>query len=167
MTADNVTKLPSGIDIIRYGNEHGEFDNDAPSRIAKFVLGHDINTRISVLNEGLTEVVQPISDFWNPEKGVADILVTDPKTGIQMTVGLGQWLARYPGGRLRPITDHVYNGLKSIPKVPQTFEQDLVDLIIEHKMDDATKTPAPILAGFIGGCLRSFNSANRKRGESK
>lgn len=150
---------------IRYGNEQGEFDDGAVARVAQFVLGHDVDTRLTVLNERLGSVVQPINEFWNPKAGMADILVTDTKTGTRMALGLGQWLVRYPKGNLRPLSHNQLVAQHFPEPEPLSFRQEITQVINRHSKENGSDTPDHILAGFVEDSIRAFDTATNRRKE--
>jgi len=145
-------------EAVRYGNEKGEYDEASVTRIANFVLGHDVETRSTVLNERMMDVVEPIKEFWNPNDGVADLLVTDPRTGTKMALGLGDWIARYQDGTIRPIS-HNRMVAKHLPQPkPLTFEQELVQLLKKHRVGE-TGVTAEIKSRFLMNALYAFDTA--------
>jgi hypothetical protein len=148
---------------IRYGDMDGNFDDGAVARIAQFVLGHDVDTRVTLLNERLTAVVQPINEFWNPKAGLADILVTDTKTGTRMALGLGQWLVKYPKGNLRPLSHNQLVAQHFPEPAPLTFRQELAQVINRHSKENGSDTPDYILAGYLEDVLRAFDLASNRR----
>lgn len=166
MTASTIKKIDDLI-AIRYGDVFGEYDVGAPARIGQFVLGHDIDTRITLLNENLTSVVQPISQFWNPDKGIADLIITDPKTGVKFAIGLGDWLVKYPDGTLRPMSDNKAFAAFHVEKKALTFHEELEHLINKHSMESGSDTPDYVLSEYLTAQLRFFNRAVRQRDASK
>lgn len=145
------------VEAIRYGDINGEFDEGAPARIGQFVLGHDIDTRVTVLNERLTGVVMPDPKFWDPNNGVADLIVTDTKTGYRLSVGLGSWLVRDAKGRLRPMAHNKVVAEHFPQPDPKTFEEELETLLAEHQRDH--NVPARIMAVYLSSVMREFNIA--------
>lgn len=156
------------IEAIRYGDLiEGTYDPGAPARIAQFVLGHPVDAYISGLNESLLSVVQPVDEFWDPENGVADIIVTDNKTGVRMALGLGQWLTRYPSKTLRPMSHNEMAAAHLPPPPSESFEAELTKLITKHQRDKGSGTPPNILADHLSLYVTSFNNVIRRRASSR
>lgn len=164
MEIDGVNPVRFGDDVaIRYGDIDGKFDKDAPARIGAFVLGHDINTRLTLLNEQLSGVVMPDPKFWDPENGVADLIVTDTSTGVRLAMTLGSWLVRDKKGRLRPMA---HNRVLDtyVPKgVPLTFEEELALLLSKHGRGTASNMSPEILAAFLSSIIRELNATINRR----
>lgn len=166
MTEAQLIQLPQqfgDVTAIRYGDANGDFDEGAPARIAQFVLGHDVDTRVTILNERLMGVVVPVDMFWDPGHGVADIVVTDTKSGVRLALGLGQWLARYPNGALRPLTHNQMIAQHFPRPEPRTFEEELTTLINKHGLEGGSDTPDFILAMYLSGCLKTYNNTILRR----
>lgn len=151
------------VEAIRYGDDNGNYDEGATARIAQFVLGHDIDRSVNQLNERLMSVVNPLDEFWDPEHNVADILVTDHKTGIRMALSLGMWLTRYPSGMLRP-TQHNEMIAKHFPPPPaESFEEELCKLLIKHGKGVRSETPDKVLADYLVDTLGVFTKTMIRR----
>lgn len=155
------------ITAVRYGNIHGEWDEGAPTRIAQFVLGQDVSSRITPLNESLMRVVQPVDTFWDPNNGTADIVITDPKTTVQIGLGLGMWLAKYPTGQFRPMPNNEVVAKYLPPPPSESFEVELQKLLVKHDRHKGSGTPDAVLSEFILGTLTAYNTAVRKRAQSR
>ena len=151
------------IEAIRYGDADGSFDEGCVARVAQFVLGQEVNNQITVLNERLMNVVTPIDEFWDPKSNVADILVTDSRTGIRTSLSLGYWLARYPSGHLRPIPHNEIVAAYFPPPPAVPFETELEELLVKHGKEHSSGTPASVLQKYLSGCLDTFNFAVRGR----
>lgn len=151
------------IKAVRYGTTHGEWEEGAASRVAQFVLGHDISRNSTPLNDALMRVVAPVDDFWDPVKGVADINVTDPVSGRTIGLGLGDWLARYPSGVLRPLAHNKVTAEYLPPPPTESFEVELAAVLAKHNRPKGSGTPADVLADYLIGCLSAYNTAVRKR----
>lgn len=155
------------ITAVRYGDTHGGWDEGAPTRIAQFVLGQDVSSRITPLNESLMRVVQPVDSFWDPKNGIADIVITDPKTTVQIGLGLGDWLAKYPTGQFRPLP-HNKMVASYLPAPPsESFEVELQNLIAKHERQKGSGTPDHVLMEFLVTNLGAYNTAVRKRAQSR
>lgn len=155
------------VEAIRYGDENGNYDEGATARIAQFVLGHDIDKSVTSLNERLMSVVNPIDDFWDPSANVADIVVTDHKSGIRMALSLGQWLARYPSGMLRPIPHNEMIAKHFPPPPAQSFEHELMNLLNKHGKDAAANTSDAVLANYLAGVLGVYTKTIIRRAVSR
>lgn len=153
------------VQAIRYGDENGEWDEGATGRIAQFVLGHEVSSRITPLNEALMRVVAPVDEFWDPKNGLADIVVTDAKTGIRHGLGLGQWIARYPSGALRPLPHNVMVASYLPPPPSESFEVELRKLLVKHDRHKGSGTPDYVLADFVIASISAYTSAVRKRAQ--
>lgn len=151
------------IQAVRYGDEDGNWEDDAPDRIAKFVLGHDINSRVTTLNEGLMRVIEPVEEFWDPKQNLADIVVTDTKSSIRHGLALGQWLARYPSGTFRPLPHNVMVASFFPPPPSETFEVELRKLIVKHKRHEGSGSPDHVVTDYVLASLGALNTAIRKR----
>lgn len=155
------------IQAVRYGDTHGAWDDGAPARIAQFVLGQDVSSRITPLNEQLMHVVQPIDEFWDPKNGLADVVITDPKTTIRMALSLGMWLARYPSGNFRPLAHNVVTASHLPPPPSESFEVELKNLLAKHERQKGSGTPDHVLAEYVTSSLSAFNTAVRKRAKAR
>lgn len=156
------------IEAVRYGDVvEGTYDPGAPARIAQFVLGHPVDARVSSLNESLLSVVQPVDEFWDPENGVADIIVTDNNTGVRMSLGLGQWLTRYPSKILRPMSHNQMIASHLPPPPSESFEAELTKLLTKHGREKGSGTPSVVLADHISEYLSLYNKAIRRRASSR
>lgn len=151
------------IQAVRYGDEDGNWEDDAPDRIAKFVLGHDINSRVTTLNEGLMRVIEPVEEFWDPKQNLADIIVTDTKSSIRHGLALGQWLARYPSGTFRPLPHNTMVASFFPPPPSETFEVELRKLITKHGRHKGSGAPEQVVTDYVLSALTSLNTAFRKR----
>ncbi len=145
---------------VRYGDNEGLWDPQAPIRIAAFVLGFNVEEHTTALNERAFDVVHPIREFWRPELEVADIEVSDQKAGVKIIVGLGDWVGRTKNGHLRAFTNNkIVEG--SFPlsheKPPLSFERELETLINKHSKENDSNTPDYILANYLSGVLNVFN----------
>ena len=151
------------IDAVRYGDIHGEWDEGAATRIAQFVIGQTVSSHITPLNETLLRVVQPVDDFWDPKHGLADINIVDPKSGRNIALALGQWMARYPSGQLRPLAHNVVVASHLPPPPSESFEAELRKVLAKHERHKGSETPDNVLADFLNGVLSNYNTAIRKR----
>lgn len=148
---------------LRYGDKNGNWDPTAPVRIANFVLGYDVDTRSSILNERMLDVVRPVEDFWDPQQNVAELEIVDKSAGSRLGMGLGQWLVREPNGRLRVVSHNALLG-KHLPAEPEKpFIQDLEDLVKKHGMDVAIKTPAFVIATYLSRSWELFDQVYKAR----
>lgn len=99
MTTDFIKKYRRKSDnriytAVQYGNEDLTWDIQCMPRVAQFVLGVDVESRVNVGNEWVMDAVQPVTDRWTPEHMVADILVADWVRGTNYQVRLGDWLVK-------------------------------------------------------------------------
>lgn len=155
LSVSPVQKLGNA-EAIRYGDAQGLWYEGAAVRIANFVLGHDVNSTTTVLNEHMLDVVKPIDEFWKPEDGFADLEITNQRTGTRLSIGLGQWLARYPTGLLRVLSTNPI-AENAAPLLSMTFQQELTRVIDKHKKADKSGTPPHILARMLSRQLEMFN----------
>lgn len=151
------------IQAVRYGDEDGNWEEDAPDRIAKFILGHDINSRVTTLNEGLMRVIEPVEEFWDPKQNLADIVVTDTKSSVRHALSLGQWLARYPSGTFRPLPHNTMVASYFPPPPSETFEVELRKLLVKHKRHEGSGAPEQVVTDYVLASLSALNNAVRKR----
>lgn len=161
--SDQIIHTFGKIKAVRYGTVHGEWEDGAASRIAQFVLGQNITNSITPLNDVLMRVVQPVDDFWDPKKGVADITVTDPVSGTRIALGLGDWIARYPSGVLRPLAHNKVTAEYLPPPPTESFEVELAAVLAKHNRQKGSGTPVDGLADYLIGCLSAYNTVIRKR----
>jgi len=148
---------------VRYGDKNGNWDPSAPVRIANFVLGLDVETRSTALNERMLDVVHPVEEFWDPQQNVAELEIIDRTAGGRIGMGLGQWLVRQPDGRLRVVSHNTLLG-KHLPAEPEKpFIQDLEDLVKKHGMDVAIETPAFVIATYLSRSWELFDSVYKAR----
>lgn len=122
-------------DAVRYGNENLTWDPHCIPRVAQFMLGLDTESRVSVSNEHIMDVVQPVPERWTPEHMVADIRVANWAKGTTYQVRLGDWILRDDKGEIF----HVGNGEFRVKYeehleyiTPRTVHDDLSDLIYAH-----------------------------------
>lgn len=85
---------------VRYGKEDRSWDEDCVPIVAKFVLGLDVTTRVTLSNERILDVVRPVQDRWDPKNWIADIEVADWSQGTTHTMALGDWLLKDDQGIL-------------------------------------------------------------------
>ena len=155
------------ITATRYGNVHGEWEDGATARIAQFVLGQDVSSRITPLNETLMRVVQPVDEFWDPNNGLADIIITDPQTTRQIGLSLGQWIAKYPSGQFRPLPHNTVVASYLPPPPSESFEVELKNLIAKHERHKGSGTPDHVLAELVLANITAYNTAVRKRAQAR
>lgn len=155
------------VEAIRYGDEHGNYDEGATARVAQFILGHDIDKSVTSLNERLMSVVSPVDDFWDPSTNVADIVVTDHKSGIRMALSLGQWLARYPSGMLRPLPHNEMIAKHFPPPPAESFVSELQKLLTKHGKPVAANTSDKVLADFLSDSLGTYTKTILRRSVSR
>ena len=58
-------------------------------------------------------------------------------------------------------TEYCYNEIKD--KTEKMFETELIELINKHSKENASNTPDFILAMYMKGCLKIFNTAIQQR----
>jgi hypothetical protein len=161
--SSHVLKIGRNMTAIRYGDKNGNWEQSAPVRIANFVLGHDVESRSTVLNERMLDVVTPVEEFWHPHENVAELEITDKSIGGRLGIGLGQWLVRRSDGRLRVISHNVMVGKHLPAEAQKPFVLDLEDLIKRHQKDIATNTPAFVLATFLARTWENFENTSKAR----
>lgn len=94
---------------VRYGNEDRSWDESCVPRVAKFVLGIDSETRVTLKNERIMDVVRPIEKTWDPKNWMADIEVADWVQGQRYRVRLGDWLVKDTSGQLHLVTSEAFS----------------------------------------------------------
>lgn len=137
---------------IRYGDDEGNWDPSAPARIANFILGHDVETRTTTLNESMLDVVIPVKHYWNPESNVADLELN--VGGRVLGISLGQWLTRDRMKRLRVVSHNHMIAQHFPPPEPKTFREDLTELLDKHNFDKVHQTPSTLLADYMANHLQ-------------
>ena len=161
--AEQVVQTFGSVQAVRYGDSDGNFDVGAPARVAQFVLGHDVDSRVTTLNERMLDVVQPIEEFWEPDAGTADLEVTIVGIGHKITVMLGQWVVRYPSGRIRAIShNQLVTSHFPTPRA-KSFIQELEELINRHSIDNESDTPDYILATYMLATHKAYSEAVHAR----
>lgn len=104
------------VSAIQYGEPH-KWTTDASAFVAAFVLQMPINDRLTIANEHILDVVQPVNNRWQPNAGVADLAVVNPSDGVIHRLELGDWLVRFPDGSLGYVQadafDQTYGRVKS------------------------------------------------------
>jgi len=104
------------IEAVRYGTWDARWYDEATTDVAKFVLGLDVNTRTSILNERMLDVVRPLPKEWNPKRGRADISIFDRGNGISHLASLGDWILRFPDKSLGVCSPEAFRrGYEDIP----------------------------------------------------
>lgn len=139
---------------IQYGNEDQSWDAKCMPRVAQFVLGLDVDTRVTIANERVMDVVQPVQQRWQPEHMVADIRVADWPRGTTYQVRLGDWLLKDEVGNLLHVGYGDFKiGYELVVPVlpPRTTLDDLEDLVYAHFpwQGDIYRATARRIAGSI------------------
>lgn len=140
-------ELADGSVAIRYGDKYGGWESLAPTRVANFVLGIDVDTVTTRANERVLDVVQPVTEYWDPTNGVADILVFDRGAGTQHVVPLGFWVSRTRRGKIRILSPDAVG--KSPIRPDKSFEEELTELVIKHKYLIKTDRQASLVVRYI------------------
>lgn len=91
-----VRRISDGMifEAIRYGRDDKSWGPESITEIAAFVLGFDPDSRTTVANEHILDVVLPIYANFHPAMGKADISVTDQTSSVNVIMHLGDWLLR-------------------------------------------------------------------------
>ena len=146
-------------DAVRYSDAHGNWESEAVARIANFVIGADVETRATGLNEQLMDVVRPVELFWKPDQGIADLEVIDPKTGITLSIGVGSWLVRHRDGKLHVASNN--SALSMVgPKKPQaSFEDRLKEVLATRKKSPEVTASDAVVARYLIRSLVAYESA--------
>lgn len=165
----------SSLNVVRYGDEFGNLDSEAIKRIAAFVLGVDPEKGVTLENEHIMDIVSPLSDTWNPAKGVADILVSPPSGNKDLVMHLGDWLVRERYG-IEPAGDTLYvlthkeflsdfmsQYTPVVDRSKETFESELASLINRYSLEQASGTPDFLLSQYLKNQLTLFNQTIRRR----
>lgn len=164
MPEQHVLRIGKNITAIRYGDKDGNWEQAAPGRIANFVLGHDVETASTVLNERMLDVVTPVEEFWDPGHNVAELEIIDKVAGARLGIGLGMWLTRRRSDNRLRVVSHNYMLAKHIPAPAQRpFVLELEDLIKAHKMDVSVSTPSFVLATYLSKQWELFESTHKAR----
>lgn len=118
-----------------YGNEGRTWDQECVARIAKFVLGIDTATRLTLENERIWDVVRPVESRWNPNNWLADIQVADWPRGTTFQLAIGDWLLKDELGILsfvKPL-EFSQNFEPVLPvKVEATEIDELSKIVLSH-----------------------------------
>lgn len=117
------------IEAVQYGKE-GRYEDGAIREVAGLLLGIDVDAQVSVANERMFDVITPIQGKWSPQKGIADVVVTDPYTGMRFTLSLGDWVVRN-GDQIAFVQPGAFREEyeEVLPEVPRTEFDDLSDVI--------------------------------------
>lgn len=142
------------IQAIRYGDASGYWIPNAPVMLASFVLGLDVDTRTTSLNEHMLDVVRPMSNTWDPPKK-ADVTLVDKKHGTQMLVRLGDLVVRLDNGRLGVIKHEVFEPTYVVDPIPRSFEEDLSDLLDKHNKSEGW-VANHALTLYLSRCLNTL-----------
>lgn len=146
-------------DAVRYSDAHGNWESEAVARIANFVIGADVETRATGLNEQLMDVVRPVDLFWKPDQGIADLEVIDPKTGVTLSIGVGSWLIRHRSGKLHVASN---NGALAMagPKKPEaSFEERLREVLATRKKSPEVTASDAVVARYLVRILAAYETA--------
>lgn len=151
---------------VRYGDSKGRWDPDAPRRVAAFVLGFDPETRATALNERIWDVIQPIDEFWYPEREIADLEITDKISGRKWALRLGDHVGRTESGMLRifshnDIVSEAFPGGKVVPQPP--VEAALAKLIKDYHLEEKSKTQPDLVAQHLLLSLNAFDETMAAR----
>lgn len=153
---------------VRYGDSKGRWDPDAPRRVAAFILGFDPETRATALNERIWDIIQPIDEFWFPEREIADLEILDKISGRKWALRLGDYVGRLENGMLRifthnDIVQEAFPGGKVVQR--PAFDAALTHLLKDYKKDEASKTSPDLIAQHLIASLNVFDEtmASRRR----
>ena len=116
----------------RYSNPTRPWRSEDVAELAKFVLGHDMNTRITVANEHILDVVRPVESRWAPHDHLADVAVADWIRNTTLNLSIGWWIVKDDNGGLSAMSNSSFEStyepfMKALP--PKTPLDDLADLI--------------------------------------
>jgi hypothetical protein len=89
--------------------------HNAITQVANFILNIDTDQKVGISNERILDVVHPIADRWQPQKGLATIEIIDPYLGREHQVELNDWICRHSSDWL-------------VFMKPAAFEKRFVDL---------------------------------------
>lgn len=153
-------------EAVRYSDAYGNWEPEAVARIANFVIGADVETRATGLNEQLMDVVRPVELFWKPEQGIADLEVIDPKTGITLSIGVGSWLIRHRDGKLHVSSNN--SALSMVgPKKPQaSFEDRLKEVLATRKKSAQVTASDAVVARYLIRTLAAYETACTESNDS-
>lgn len=151
---------------VRYGDIKGRWDPQAPTRVAAFILGFDPDTRATALNERIWDVIQPITEFWFPEREIADLEILDKISGRKWALRLGDHVGRLPNGMLRIFTNNeivqqAFPGGQVVER--PAFDAALAHLLKDYKKDAVSRTSPDLLAAHLIASLNVFDETMTAR----
>ena len=154
----SVVTFNNGTSGVRYGDAEGNWDPDAPTRLANFITGKDVDDYQGHVNDSMIDVVRPINEFWRPHENVADLEIVTGKRVLG--ISLGQWLVKYPGPAFYRVLSHDgYIAQQHPDQLAKPFKTELENLLNKHSWNSKTNMPDFILAGFMQANLRALESA--------
>lgn len=165
LEGNKVETFPS----VRYGDIKGRWDHDAPRRVAAFILGFNPETQTTAMNERMWDVVNPITEFWYPERDIADLEIIDKISGRKWALRLGDHVGRLTNGMLRIFTHNeivaqAFPG-GAVVERPE-FDSALAHLLKDYKKDQASRTSPELLAQHLISSLNVFNETMTARRRS-
>lgn len=123
------------VEAVRYGTWNSSQASGAALRIAKFILGVDVDSHTTVMNERVLDVVKPEVETWDPDNGIANIRVVDQEHDHMYKMALGDWVAKTSDGGLIFITAEAFRrDYEDVPPeviVKSEFDE-LADLIYDN-----------------------------------
>lgn len=125
------------VEAVRYSSLSRPWRSSDVSRVAKFVLGHDVETRVTISNEHIMDVVRPVESNWAPQNWRADISVADWINGKTLTLPIGWWLVRNSKNELSVVRPSEFEKAYE-PHSPEASTRPasefdiLADLIYDH-----------------------------------
>ena len=123
------------VQAIRYSNPTRPWKSEDVAELAKFVLGHDMNTRITVSNEHILDVVRPVESRWAPHDHLADVTVADWVRSTTLNLSIGWWLIKDEQGALFATNNTTFESDYEpffTPPPPKTDFDILADLIYNN-----------------------------------
>lgn len=138
------------------------------TEVRNFVTGIDVDTRTTITNEQVLDVVNPVLTGWNVDIGIADLNIAEPKTGRVFTIRLLDWIVDNGYGEFAHLEQNRFFDFyeqvvpDNLPKEQQEFE-NLANFIYNECMVTLDGELYQALAEGIAGKLLA---AGWKKGTS-
>ena len=65
-----------------------------PGAIASFVLNVDVDSRVTIQNERMLDVVRPLFTEWDMDRGYLPLQVLDPVSKLPFRLNINDWIVR-------------------------------------------------------------------------
>lgn len=119
-------------EALLYGHEDGTWSRGCITSVAGFVLGLNPDLNTTIQNDRMLDVVRPIMNEFNLEKGSAPLSVAVRSSGKIHRIELGDWILKNPDKQFLFVKPDVFTTeYMDVPPevVTQTEYQQLFDLI--------------------------------------